>query len=101
MIFRKWLKSLDIFDYSQFIDDLWNGLSGLSFNDNFKIKKVENLSLTAAVEETIYHNFGSIPSHKIITKQSEYARIKDVEWTKDYAKIISDADCIISILYFK
>ena len=100
MIFKKWVKNFSEYYYFRLIDDLWNGLKFLNFNDNFKSYTSVDLELSSGVKTEIRHNLGILPTGRIIIKQNANATFIDSDWDTINAYITSSANCTISIIYF-
>ena len=100
MIFKRWPKIFTEEYYSRFLEELWQGLSKIDFANNFQSFEIIEEVLIGGTESVIINKIQTIPKHRIITKQSTAAIIKDGVWDKEYVRIESDIDCVINVIYF-
>lgn len=95
-------------DLWSWLKDLWVGLLNISFQQNFQSFLVENLSIPANTEVSIFNQFrnsypGNIPRMRIITRQQGDAIIIDgaTVWTENnlYLRNVSANDAVVSVLF--
>lgn len=106
---NSYIKYIEV-DLWSWLKDFATGILKISFKENFQSFLVENLSIPAGTEVSIYNQFrnfypGTIPSGRIITRQQGEAVILDglTEWTANhvYLRNPSANDAVISVLFFK
>lgn len=97
-------------DLWSWLKDLSTGLLKITFSQNFQSFIVENITIPAGTEISIYNQFktsypGNIPTGRIVTRQQGDANIidGDTSWTDShvYLKNPSANDVKISVLFFK
>lgn len=113
MVFRKfrefrpglnnYLKYLEV-DLALNFKDLFNGLTSLSFRDNFKSFTV-TVTIPGLSELAIRNELDSIPSGKIILRDNGTNEIVDgsTAWTKDhvYLQNLNAAEKTVTVLFLK
>lgn len=74
--------------YNETIDTLNFNLKSLSFLHNFP-SKVVTVTISAGQTARIFHEFGIVPSSRVILRNSGDGAITDGEYTNKYVELIN------------
>jgi hypothetical protein len=82
---------------------LFAGLLKLSFKDNFQSFTVEELIIPAGAEVSITNQLGTIPTARLIVRQTGNGLVTDGVWGLQTVRLFNNGavDVTITVIFFK
>jgi len=82
---------------------LFAGLLKLSFKDNFQSFTVEELTIPAGTEVSITNQLGTIPTARLIVRQTGDGLVTDGVWDLQTVRLFNNGavDVTITVIFFK
>jgi len=91
---------IDLFSWMK---SLFAGLLKLSFKDNFQSFTVEELTIPAGTEVNITNQLGTIPTARLIVRQTGDGLVTDGVWDLQTVRLFNNGavDVTITVIFFK